>query len=318
MPIYRRLKLNLNLLLTFLLLAGCDPADPAGNGREPGPQFRMTGKLESGKLDEASGLQAGTDGVFFLHNDDGKRLFAIDASGQNLGVMKVTGATNRDWEDITRVIGDEGPLLVIGDTGDNLQGRKEARLYFVNEPGPGEYSDDLEVVHHIDVRYPDGPHDVESVAYDSSSDMILFLTKRDQPPRLYGVPLDLALWEEEVEAVFLAEVPGFRPPTKSDILLNPGRGMWVSQPTGMDITPDGRTAAVITYRSLYLFQRQNGESWAEAFQRPPVEFVGPPGSYDEAVAFGHQPGSVFVTTERRPAPIYRLDYNGVTAPPDDH
>jgi len=304
-----------NLVLIMLFLAGCGPADAPGDAQDQRPEFRKTGSLESGKLDEASGLQAGKDGVFFLHNDDGNRIFAIDASGRDLGDMKVDGATNRDWEDMTRVIGADGPLLVIGDTGDNLLGRDEVRLYFIREPEPGEYDGKAELVHRLDLRYPDGPHDVESIAYDSSSEMILLLTKRDQPPRLYGVPLDLAMWEAEAEAVFLAEVPVFRPPTRKDIALNPKRGLWVSQPTGMDITPDGTTAAVITYRSLYLFHRQNGESWAQAFQRTPIEVVGPPGSYEEAVAFGPIPGTVFVTTERRPAPIYRLDYERPVSPP---
>jgi hypothetical protein len=76
----------------------------------------------------------------------------------------------------------------------------------------------------------------------------------------------------------------------------------------MDISTDGRTAAVLTYRSLYIFWREDNETWIEAFQRHPEEFEGPPGYYDEAVTFGHEPGSVFVTTERRPAPISRLDY----------
>jgi hypothetical protein len=138
--------------------------------------------------------------------------------------------------------------------------------------------------------------------------MILFLTKRDQPPILFGIPLDLALWQDDVEAEFLAEVPGFRPPTRLDILRNPRRGLWISQPTGMDITLDGKTAAVITYRSLYLFRRGDEETWGEAFQNAPEEYVGPPGYYDEAVAFGFEPGEVYVTTERRPAPMWRLDY----------
>ena len=109
------------------------------------------------------------------------------------------------------------------------------------------------------------------------------------------------------EAEYLGEVPVFRPPTRRDIIRSPGRGFWVSQPTGMDISPNGRMAAVITYRSLYLFQRQGQESWLEAFQRQPDEYIGPPGNHDEAVAFSLDGRSVFVTTERRPAPLYRLD-----------
>ncbi len=296
------------LLPALVMLAACGPSATPDNENPARPRFEMTGKLESRKLDEASGLQAGADGVFFVHNDEGARIFAIDATGRDLGEMKVQGAGSADWEDMTRVIGDDGPLLVIADTGDNLGTRRKSSLYFITEPAEGDYEGDLKVHHRLDVRYPDGPHDVESVAYDSSSDMILFLTKRDQPPLLFGIPLDLALWEDDVEAEFLAEVPGFRPPSRLDILRNPKRGLWISQPTGMDISADGRTAAVITYRSLYIFRRGDDQTWSEAFQNAPEEYVGPPGYYDEAVAFGFEPGVVYVTTERRPAPIYRLDF----------
>ena len=222
--------------------------------------------------------------------------------------MTIVGAKNKDWEDITRVMSDEGPLLVIGDIGDNNNGRKKVRLYFVKEPASGEYQSEVEPVHRLKVRYEDGPRDVEAMAYDPASDMILFLSKRDKPPRLYGVPMDLALKEEALVATFLGEVPGFRPPTRMDMLKSHKRGLWVSQPTGMDISDDGRTAAVITYRSLYVFERHDNETWVEAFQRDPVEYLGPPGLHDEAVGFGHDQQSIYVTTERRPAPLYRLDF----------
>ena len=293
--------------IIFILLAGCGPAAPPEETGEPPARFKMVGKLEAAKLDEASGIQAGNDGVFFLHNDEGKHLFAIDARGRDLGRMTIRDAKNKDWEDITRVVGETGPILVIGDIGDNHKGRKKVSLYFVMEPAREEFEEKLTPIHRLKVRYEDGPRDVESMAYDPASDMILFLSKRDEPPRLYGVPMDLALREDELEAVFLGEVPGFRPPTRSDILKNPKRGMWVSQPTGMDISDDGRKAAVITYRSLYVFERQDNESWVEAFQREPVEYLGPPGLHHEAVSFGHDRQSIYVTTERRPAPLYRLD-----------
>jgi hypothetical protein len=294
-------------LFLSILLTGCEPsASPAGVGAT-GPRFVKTGKLESNKLDEASGLQAGDNGVLYTHNDHGNTIFVIDEAGRNLGELTVRGASNRDWEDITRVMGEDGPMLVVGDVGDNLGVRNDVRLYFIDEPEVGNHTDDLVVRHKVDISYPDGPRDVESIAYDPASDSILMLSKRDHPPRLYSVPLDLALWEEAVEATFLTELPEFRPPTRKDLLLHPKNGMWISQATGMDISADGRTAAVITYRSLYLFTREADETWPEAFQRPPVEYVGPPGSDEEAVAFGPEPGTVYITTEGRPAPIYRFE-----------
>ena len=301
------------MLLSCVLIAGCQPgadspvAEAGAKSAPPAPEFQLAGKLESKRLDEASGVMTTPDGTLFLHNDEGTRLYFAGADGRNLGFADVKGTQNRDWEDLTRVPGDAGPLLVIGDIGDNHNRRKHVSLYFVPEPAPGEHPDKLRATHRVRVQYPDGPRDAESMAYDPVSHMILLLSKRDQPPRLYGVPLDLALWQSEVEAEFLAEVPGFRPPTRSDILRSFGRGQWVSQPTGMDISPDGRLAAVITYRSLYVFRREGDESWPDAMQRPPQEFVGPPGLHDEAVGFSADGRSLFVFSERRPSPFYRLD-----------
>lgn len=294
------------LIVPFILLAGCKPAMETESLNETGLRFEMIGKLESKHLDEASGIQAGENGVFFLHNDEGHFIYAIDSSGHNLGRMKINDAVNKDWEDITRVMDEKGPLLVIADTGDNSQGRKKVRLYFVREPAAEDFDSKLDLVHRLNITYEDGPRDVEAVAYDPASDMILFLSKRDAPPRLYGIPMDLARWESKLEASFLGEVPGFRPPTRSDILRNPKRGLWISQPTGMDISGDGRTAAVITYRSLYVFQREANETWAEAFQRTPVEHHGPPGLHDEAVGFNTAGDYIYVATERRPAPLHRI------------
>jgi len=323
LPNVNRTAALLGLCLAAAVLGGCGPGAeevaledreagaPANPQSEPQPGFKLVGKFAAGGLDEASGLQAGSRGAFYLHNDEGARLFVSDAAGRNLGDFEVA-ARNRDWEDITRVPGEHGPLLVIGDIGDNHGARQQVSLYFLPEPAAAEpgssTAEELVTVRHrLRVTYPDGPRDAESLAYDPASGMLLILSKRDQPPRLYGIPLDLALWKQELEAGFLGEVPTFPPPTRRDILSNPGRGLWVSQPTGMDISPDGRLAAVITYRSLYLFERGADESWIEAFQRAPEEIIGPPGTRDEAVGFSADGRSVFVTSEGRPAPLYRVD-----------
>jgi hypothetical protein len=268
--------------------------------------FTISGTLKNPAIDEASGLQAGAGGVFFTHNDGKRDVFVIDETGRDLGAFKLDGAKNRDWEDITRVPHGDGHLLVMADTGDNEARHGDVRLYFFPEPQAGDYGRDHEAVHRVKVTYPDGARDVESAAWDAAGEQILLLSKRDRPPRLYGVPLERALSEDRLEAEFLGELHGLRPPTRFD-LISSKRGQWVSQPTGMDISPDGRLAAVLTYRSLYLYTREEGESWAEAFRREPREYLGPPGTHDEAVAFSLDGKVIYVTTERRPAPVYRLE-----------
>ncbi len=299
------MKLLITIILLSCLLAACEPEAPRQAETAAPSPFRIVGRLESPRLNEASGMQAVPGGYFVLHNDEGEELFVTDYGGGHLGRIKVKKARNRDWEDITRVPADEGHLLVIGDVGDKRRVRKKLKLYFLPEPSIGD--GELRPVHELTLRLPDRPRDIEAMAYDPSDGQILFLSKADEPPRLYRVALDAALAESELEMEYLGEVPGFRPPSRRDILTGFNRGLRVSQPTGMDISADGRLVAVITYRSLYLFEREEGESWLEAFQRTPREFPGPPGLHEEAVTFSEDQRSIYVTSERHPAPVSRLD-----------
>jgi hypothetical protein len=303
--------MKIRIFPLLILLTGCDadaiqkPADVPESG------FVVTAILESKELDEVSGMQSGAGGVFFLHNDEGSpSIYIADTDGRHLGKIRIRDAKNRDWEDITRIPLESGPLLVLGDTGDNKARYKSVKLYFVAEPRPsanGTYPEEVDLLHKLKVRYPDGPRDCEATAYDPTSNRILFLTKRDHPPRLYGLPVEEALQADKAELQYLGDVPGFRPPTTADILSSKKRGSFISQPTGLDISSDGRRAAVITYRSLYIFERAEGETWADAFLKAPLEYVGPPGLHDEAVTFEFDGLDVYVSTERRPTPVYKLE-----------
>lgn len=294
-------------MLLLAVLAACGPAPELLAKGPVEDAFQTVGKLESSRLDEASGLQAGENGIFFVHNDGGDDVYAIDATGRHLGQMDVKKAKNRNWEDITRAPGPDGPLLIIGDIGDKQRSRKKLRLYFVPEPTAEQFNSDIRAIHEVKLRLPGRLSDLEAMAYDPSSESILFLSKSDYPPLLFRVALDEAMEQEELVMEVLGPIKAFRPPTQKDLLTGFGRGLRVSQPTGMDISPDGYRAAVITYRSLYVFERQEGETWLEAFKGEPVEYLGPPGLYDEAVSFSSDGRSIYVTTERRPAPLSRLE-----------
>ncbi|NND43792.1 MAG: hypothetical protein HKN58_00610 [Xanthomonadales bacterium] len=293
-------------LLTLVFAAACEP------GEQASATILVTGSLRNPALDEASGLRASQreDGVYFLHNDDGEpRLYAIDKQGQSLGDFTISGASNRDWEDLTAVPSPSGPLLVAADTGDNFAQHEQVWLYFVAEPErAGRFEGDIPMAHAIALRYPDGPRDCESVGWDPASDRIYFLSKRDTPSRIYSIAREAALASESAELEFDGTVHPFRPPTSRDIRLFGRRdGPWVSQPTGLDFSPDGRQAAVISYRSLYLFERQDGESWPQAFQRKPIEFEGPPSRKEEALAYSRDGGHIMITSEGASAPVYRFN-----------
>lgn len=300
------------LVVVAAALAACEPAGDEADLALSRIKFEVTAKIASSDLAEISGMEADDGPRFLVHNDDGPPdLFVLDARGDVRSRLRVKGARNRDWEDITWVPLENGRVLAIGDIGDNLGRRASIQLYFIELPEPplseGRGAIELEPRHVLHLRYPDGPRDCEAMAYDPSSGQILLLTKRDQPPRLYGVDAGQALAERELELEFLGETVEFRPPTRSDYFRLGKDAAWISQPTGMDIDDTGSLAAVISYRSLYLFKRGPQQSWAEAFQHPPREFLGPPSRDEEAIAFSDSMDALFITTEGQPAPVYRVE-----------
>ncbi len=305
------MKFRFSFALILISLTACDAIETPSTVDAAESGFMLSAILESRELDEVSGIQSSAGGVFFLHNDSGSpSVYIAGPDGRNLGKVRIRDAKNRDWEDISRVPGPDGPLLVLGDIGDNQARYKSVRLYFVAEPRTTRnegYPEKVDLLHKLKIRYPDGPRDCEAMAYDAGSKMILFLTKRDHPPRLYGLPLDQALQNDAAELQYLGDVPSFTPPTANDLLRHKKPGKWFSQPTGLDISSDGRRAAVITYSSLYVFERAQGESWARAFLNTPIEYTGPPSLQNESVTFGFDEPAVYVSSEHLPAPIYRLE-----------
>lgn len=303
--------------IVILVVSACDPQS-TGQGTEFAAQpvsMERTGWLGSSNLNEASGIQAShsRSGDFFIHNDDGKPvIYAVDESGKDLGAIPIVPAKNNDWEDITSVPVEGGRWIVVGDIGDNWAKRKSIKLYFAKEPETGKndrYSGDLELEHWLDLIYPDGPRDCESLAFDPLGNQLLLLSKRDKPPRLYAIDLETALAQNQAELRFLGTISALRPPTIRDRTHWGGRTDFISQPTGMDISTDGTQAVVITYRSLYRYRRQPDESWLTAMQRQPEEIVGPPAVQNEAISFSVDGQAIYVTTEKRPAPIHRVEFN---------
>src|SRR5687768_16972037 len=141
------------------------------------------------ELPEASGVAAGrrTPGVLWAHNDSGDPvIFALDSLGAVKGRVRVTGARVDDWEDIAVGPCPQGSCVYIADIGDNNGSRKQITLYRVAEPAPGDAASAPAEVFHA--RYPDGPHDAESLFVTGDADVFL-ITKGDPGPvALYRFP----------------------------------------------------------------------------------------------------------------------------------
>jgi len=137
------------------------------------------GRLADGDLREASGIAPSgrAPGLFWLLNDSGndERLFAADSTGQALGVVRVTGTRNQDWEALSSGPCPEGHCLYIADTGDNLALRRTVHLTRLGEPTPDARS--APVSHTVTVRYADGARDVEAM-YVAPDTSVWLITKR--------------------------------------------------------------------------------------------------------------------------------------------
>jgi len=129
----------------------------------------------------------------------------------------------------------------------------------------------------------------------------------DEPPVLYSLPLTLTQSDKVQTARPEARVGGIPKPTAADLREDPLYGRFGSQPTAMDISPDGKIVAVLTYKRPYLFYRQENESWPRVFDRPPISLDMPRMRQAEAMSFNTDGTSLIVTSEKLPAPLYRLD-----------
>jgi len=309
-------------LMISLLLAACNgPADNSTmSATSPGVKMKLVGSLKADELLEASGLQASyaVAGDYFVHNDDGNPdIYVIDSSGADLGVVTIVPAKNKDWEDITSVPVGGDRWIVAGDIGDNMTQRKFISLYFARQPLPdrkGRYGGMLMLQHRLDLNYPDGPRDCESLAYDPQGKQLLLLSKRDKPPHLYAIDLDTALSAGHAQLNYLGNMAPLRAPTQADQETWGGEVDWISQPTGMDISTDGSELSIITYRSLYRYRRAAGEDWLSTLQKRPAEVVGPPAVQNEAIAYSPDGKDIYVTTEKRPATLYQFEFSRDNTP----
>lgn len=295
------------------LLAACgDPAPAVDDGKGRPARLTVPGTIEDGDIDEASGIAVSrrNPDLIWVHEDSGAkaRLYAIDTGGSRRGRIKLEDADNDDWEDLAAFALDGKPYLLAADTGNNDADRDTLSLYVIAEPDlDDDDKPELEPVARIDFRYPDGRRDTEAVAVDAANRRALLVTKRDIPPRLYSVALDFDA-DEVIDAEFLGEITTLPMPGRADIAIAPKIDNYHWQPTAMDIAADGSAIALLTYGAVYYFPRAAGEDWTSALARRPLAFDIRRVRDAEALAFGADGRSLYITTEKKHAPIVMIEF----------
>ena len=138
---------------------------------------------------------------------------------------------------------------------------------------------------------------------------MLVLTKRDIPALLYSVPLVPKSKKRET-ATRLGIITSLPQPSRSDIEFAPRMDDYFWQPTSMDISGDGRRAAILTYGGVYLYERLSNQTWLDTLQHQPVVVSRTRNREAESVTFNAAGDAVYITLEQRNAPLFRLDLSG--------
>ena len=288
--------------LAVLLLSATACAPP------PLPFSRLAWLITSGELDEVSGMAASRahEDVLWAIEDSGNqaRLHAISRRGRVLARYKVEGAKNKDWEDLASFDLDGKHYLLVADSGDNGGQRRDFVLHVFEEPAKLQ-GGTLKPAWSIRARWADGPRDCEAVAVDAAAGKVLLVSKKRKPPELFTLPLadPRGEWREARRIGRLAGVPE---PDADLVRSDPKLAKLSTQVTAADLSPDGRTLAVLTYGSVLFYRRQPGEDWGEAVARSPEAHDVPLIPQAEALAWTARGGGLYATGEFKPAPIFYL------------
>lgn len=235
------------------------------------------GTLDNSQIDEASGLAASerNKGMFWTHNDSGGEadIFLIDDKGSHRATVHLQGIVNRDWEDIAVAPGpEEGKSYIyIGDIGDNGAVFKNKYIYRIEEPAISFAGDEVSEITVDDIdqivfQLPGQPRDTEALMVDPQTKDIFILSKREKERvNLYMLP-----YPQPVTDVFTAH-----------FVMH----VAVTGVTAGDISNAGNEVLIKSYKNVYYWRRETGESLEELFGKAPAKLPYKQEPQGEAIAF---------------------------------
>lgn len=227
------------------------------------PQY--IGQFDTSLIPEASGIAASQlyAGRFYHNNDsgDGPYFYVTGKDGSGTKRITITGFEASDVEDIA--LGSCSGVLsciYVADIGDNAEARESVNLVQIAETerfgtrGGGDYSaakiDPLRIT---EARYPDGPHNAESIAIHPNGDLYLitkgggFFAGPSTPAQIFTLTAQqLAASNGDIQTFTLVgslNLPNFIAQDSEEITNN-------QVATGMDISADGSRTLMIAYRHM--------------------------------------------------------------------
>lgn len=260
---------------------------------------QLGGVIQTPSLNEASGLAVSRQNpsILYSHNDSGHPnwLYAIGINGENYGYFSLSGAGSRDYEDIC--IG-PGPIegvnyIYLADIGDNDAQYSFVIVYRFPEPDlsqiteGGTYSIPSDQIERIELTYPDGPRDAETIMIDPWTKDLYIVSKRGFRSLVYR-----AKYPQQVgartEMEKLAQLP-----------FN-----WA---LGGDISADGKMIAIKDRTRIFYWEREQNETVIQALTKKPktLPYVLEP--QGESFAWSPDGNRYFTLSEQsgiHPPPLY--------------
>lgn len=256
------------------------------------------------QLNELSGLAPMSDGRYVALNDSGNAalLFLLSETLAPEQVI-VTPLQNRDWEDMAYADLPDGRHLVVGDTGDNLLRHPLSTLYIFDQsaltatatPDPTET---------ITFRFARGPVNCEAFFYAAQEQRFYFFSKSRGDADIYTldwIPGNAAPVAKDLYPLRL------QPASSASGLFAALTGINPETPTGAAVSVDGLSLAVLTYRSVWLWQKAPQESWAAVLKTSPRKLLTHQLPQAEAISFSQDEQQLLIGSEGEQAHLKLID-----------
>jgi hypothetical protein len=285
------------------------PQMPAAARADDSPRTAVAlFRFRDPRIAESSGVAVATrePGVYFTHDDSGDsaRFFAVGSGGATLAVYRVQHAHAVDWEDMAAVPDASGtPMLWFADIGDNDGKRRSIAVYVVAEPRVDRarrgVSASVRLVAAYRFRYPDGPHDAETLLVDPVRHRVFVVTKTwTGTSEVFAAPRRLVTGTTMrlMRAATLHWSPTGSPG-------GPAGPFGQLAATGGAVSPDASLVVVRTYTDAYVWRVGSGGVGA-ALRGRAVRLRLPTQPQGEGIAFARDGRSVVVTSERAGSTAY--------------
>jgi len=243
-------------------------------------------------LVEISGVAASrvNPGILYIHNDSGNlnQVYLTDGTGADKGTLNLASVSNRDWEDIA--VG-PGPVagksyIYVADIGDNDSKYKSIFIYRFEEPdlaGKTTPVINIDTIDKIELKYPDGPRNAETLMVDPQTKDIYIASKESNTSKIY--------------------VAHYPQSTSTFTVMAPVVKLLFNKATSGDISPDGTEILLRSKELIWYWKLPAGTSIGAGLltkpRRAPYANNEPQG---EGIGFAADGSGYFTTTEVRDYP----------------